>query len=510
MDPVGCGGTRREMSDIGRPERSDHAPEPNTDPPPIRRVASRGMFSKALNGAVSGFVDDLTRSMIEVYAPLGTVDEATARGDVALEASKLTAAFIDCDGRHSDDQLWAYIATFAPLLDTGLSDAVPQDVRNAGLIDGTAGFVAQPSEMFVTLVRYDDAHRTDHARTYYQRAMRIAHTTASLDAHTSPTELIAIEKFRSLLLDQIRSRPERTPSPAAQPAGAGPPAGQDDAAEPLTPPRPLDDLLAELDELIGLEGVKAEVKLVANLLQVQALRLERGLPVLDTSRHLVFTGNPGTGKTTVARLLSEIYRSLEVVEKGHLVEIDRAGLVVGYVGQTAARVTDVFDRADEGLLLIDEAYTLARGGEKDFGREAIDTIVKLMEDRRDSIVLIVAGYPEEMETFIAANPGLRSRFPKTIHFPDYSPQELVEIFELHSIKKEYHLDDEARTKVEGWLSAQTPGKGFGNGRVARNLFEAAAANQATRIVTISDPTDDQLTTLVAPDIPDLVPPGASL
>jgi len=247
------------------------------------------------------------------------------------------------------------------------------------------------------------------------------------------------------------------------------------------------------------------VRLVAALIQVQSLRRERKLPVLEQSRHLVFTGNPGTGKTTVSRLVAQIFRTLGVVERGHLVETDRSHLVAGFVGQTAIKVREAFDEADQGVLLIDEAYALARGGENDFGREAIDTVVKLIEDRRDRLVVIAAGYPDEMGEFIDANPGLRSRFPKTIHFPDYSTDELMHIFESLGEKGGYHCDAEASEIVRAWFDAEPRTKGFGNGRVARNLFEAAVARQATRVVKIDDPTDEDLTTLVAADIPDRAP-----
>jgi SpoVK/Ycf46/Vps4 family AAA+-type ATPase len=173
------------------------------------------------------------------------------------------------------------------------------------------------------------------------------------------------------------------------------------------------------------------------------------------------------------------------------------------VGQTAGRVVAAFDRAEGGVLLIDEAYSLARGGEEDFGREAIDTVVKLVEDRRDRLVVILAGYPDEMDELVAANPGMRSRFPKTIHFPDYSDDELLAIVEAIGATGRYSLDEGGRSAVRGWLAAQPRDRGFGNGRLARNLFEAAVANQATRLVALDHPSDEQLTTLTAADIPSI-------
>jgi SpoVK/Ycf46/Vps4 family AAA+-type ATPase len=202
----------------------------------------------------------------------------------------------------------------------------------------------------------------------------------------------------------------------------------------------------------------------------------------------------------VARLLASIYRSLGVVEKGQLVETDRSGLVSGFVGQTALKVVEVADQATGGVLLIDEAYALARGGENDFGREAIDTLVKVIEDRRDELVVIAAGYPEEMADFIGANPGLASRFPKTIFFPDYDDDELWQIFSDLGQKAGYVPDEGAEARVKAWFAAVPRDKGFGNGRLARNLFEDAVARQASRIVAIDDPTNDQLTALTADDI----------
>jgi Cdc6-like AAA superfamily ATPase len=463
--------------------------------------------TNALRQPVDRFVQQLAPAVAAVALEVEGVTADKLRRDVVLEAFNLCAGFIDADGLHTDDELWALIGGFAGLLDTQLGGATPRDVRKAGLVDGKVRYLERPSTLFDILVRSDAKRGTSHARTYYERSLELAFAIASLDLHTARSELEAIERFRGVLLRAIEAGSAATGgAPAAATAAPSPTAA---AVEPpaQAPPRPIEELMAELDDLIGLEGVKKEVRLVTDLLRVEKIRKERELPTLDQSRHLVFTGNPGTGKTTVARLLAQIYRTLGVVANGHLVETDRSQLVAGYVGQTAIQVRTVFDRATEGVLLIDEAYSLIRGGERDFGREAIDTIVKLAEDRRDSVVVIVAGYPNEMEEFLDFNPGMRSRFPRLIFFPDYSSAELVKIFESIGAKGEYVLDEEATTKLLAWFDAAPRTKGFGNGRLARNLFESAVAHQASRLVAIANPTDEQLVTFVADDIPD---PGMGL
>ncbi len=441
------------------------------------------------------FIDTVGGALAEVSGGVPGVRPERWRHDAALEAFNLVCGLVTSDRRVSDDELWEALGAFGPLLETQLAGATPTALRESGLVDAQRGFAERPSALFEVLLAADAKHGTLHARAYYDCAVELAFAVAAIDLHTSEHELEAVERFRGMLLRSIEAIPATVvgaPPSSATPAPVP-------AADP--PPRPIDDLLAELDGLIGLAGAKHEVKLVTNLLRVQAIRRERGLPVLDQSRHLIFTGNPGTGKTTVARLLAQIYRTLGVVARGHLIETDRAGLVAGYVGQTATLVQARFDEADEGVLLIDEAYSLVRGGERDFGREAIDTIVKLIEDRRDRIVVVMAGYPDEMEDLIGANPGLRSRFPKVIHFPDYTTVELLAIIDSLGDKGGYRLDDGARIAATAWLDAAPRDRGFGNGRTARNLFEHAVATQATRLVAIDEPTDEQLTTLTVDDIP---------
>jgi hypothetical protein len=462
-----------------------------------------------LEGAVAAFERSLTPIVLTLADTVSGIDSAALAADVTREAFNLAAAFVDCDDVHTDAELWSLLAIFGPRLGGDLRRADPADIRRSGLVHGRQAWLDAPSSMLDLLARYDRRHATDHARTYHDRAVAIAFAIAAIDPYTTETELRAIERFRTTMAGAGAGPGPGggpgVPDPATLGAGGGPtPPDAPEAEVVQDPPRPLEELLAELDALVGLEGVKAEVKLVANLIRVQNLRCERDLPVVDQSRHLVFAGNPGTGKTTVARLLAQIYRTLGVVEKGHLVETDRSAMVAGFVGQTATKVVEVFDRADEGLLLVDEAYALVRGGGNDFGREAIDTLVKLIEDRRDRIVVVVAGYPEEMGELIGSNPGLRSRFPKTIVFDDYSTDELVAIFTSMGEKNGYRCDDGAADKVRGWFDAQERDKGFGNGRVARNLFEAAVARHASRVVDIEgSPTDEQLTTLEAADVPDL-------
>ena len=287
------------------------------------------------------------------------------------------------------------------------------------------------------------------------------------------------------------------PAPGGVPAGETTPEGEAGPAKP-----DLDTLLAELDELVGLETVKKEVKSLINLIKVRRLREEAGLPNAAMSLHMVFLGNPGTGKTTVARLMSALYAAIGVLSKGQLVEVDRAGLVAGFVGQTALKTQEVIKSALGGVLFIDEAYSLASGGENDFGREAIETLLKGMEDHRDDLVVIVAGYDEPMERFIDSNPGLESRFNRYMYFPDYTGAELMEIYRGRCEKSGYVLTPEAEEYAVQYFEQlyENRGPNFGNGRDVRNRFEDMVVRQADRVSNMENPGKGDLMSVFKEDL----------
>ena len=261
------------------------------------------------------------------------------------------------------------------------------------------------------------------------------------------------------------------------------------------------DVMRRLNELIGLASVKREIVTFRNFLKIQRERKKKGFSVPPTSYHLVFSGNPGTGKTTIARIMAEIFRDLGILAKGHLVETSRADLVAGYMGQTAIKTNKVIDSALDGVLFIDEAYTLSKNAENDYGQEAIDTLLKRMEDDRDRLVVIIAGYTNEIKTFVNSNPGLSSRFNRYIEFPDYTEDELSEIFKLLLSKYDYKMDYDAEVAMKKRIAAAVREKDshFGNGRYVRNLFEKVIERQANRLASLSDLGKADVSKIIAAD-----------
>lgn len=347
-----------------------------------------------------------------------------------------------------------------------------------------------------------------------QTLFRLARATAAIDGPVGPDEQFFLQSLLATLgqprdlaaeesIDRLlRGERDLVPSPPpTAPRTAAPTAAAATAAKP----EDLAAIFTELDELIGLDAIKAELRRLASFLEIQRQRREHQLSAASVSLHMLFAGNPGTGKTTVARIVGRLYKALGVLRQGHVVETDRAGLVGQYVGHTAQKTNEAVDRALDGLLFIDEAYSLTRSSDgNDFGREAIDALVKRMEDDRSRLAVIVAGYPDEMRAFLETNPGLHSRFTTHLTFADYAPAELLRIFQLFCAKNDYVLGPEAEAKLLeslGTAVAQA-GRGFGNGRFIRNQFENIIRNHALRLSGAKGPIDrDRLMTLEPGDIP---------
>lgn len=336
------------------------------------------------------------------------------------------------------------------------------------------------------------------------RELGLGVIAADQESHPAEVELLT----RHLEVLRVFAEREGVKVPWAEPSGgvAGDAERAAAGARGEAPPpdaATLDQLLNRLHALIGLARVKEEVETLTNIIRVRAMRRQKGLPAQPLSLHMVFAGNPGTGKTTVARILSEVFRALNVLSRGHLVEVDRSGLVAGYVGQTAGKVAEVVGRAVGGVLFIDEAYALTTGrGQTDFGYEAVDTLVKLMEDHRDELVVIVAGYPAPMQRFVASNPGLESRFNRYLEFPDYDAKELRQIFDKLCAEGEYTLSPDCAKTADRIFKQMHEAKSdnFANGRAVRNLFERALAQQANRIAKVPDPSREALCILEADDL----------
>ncbi len=303
------------------------------------------------------------------------------------------------------------------------------------------------------------------------------------------------------LMENRTARPQKSKK-TEKPEKADPQtqAAKPEEKEEIPPKEKIEDLLAELDSYVGMDAIKTEVRSLINMVQVYKLRREHDLPTTDMSLHMVFSGNPGTGKTTVARIMSRIYHSLDILSKGQLVEVDRSGLVAGYVGQTALKTQKVIEKAMGGVLFIDEAYALNGKSENDFGQEAIDTILKAMEDHRDDLVVIVAGYTELMDRFIHSNPGLESRFNRFLMFEDYTPEQMVAIFKMQCKKGCYVLAQGTEELVRDFIAEESADDSFGNARGVRNLFEHILVAQNNRLAKMENVTRDDLMQILPDDV----------
>ena len=393
------------------------------------------------------------------------------------------------------------------------------------LATSVAGYdLFQPPAFFQDLRDYDRRKGTTLARRFVDQMTLVLLLVAAVDDVVSESEAGFVNACADVLLnlcgkdglkgerpplkanDFVTKEPEAEKAAPAKAAPEEKPQTQAESPEEKPQEEPtLEELLAQLDSLCGLEKVKADVKSLINLVKVRSMRREAGLPVPPMSLHLVFLGNPGTGKTTVARLLAQIYHVIGVLPKGQLVEVDRSGLVAGFVGQTALKTQEVVQKAMGGVLFIDEAYALVnQENGNDFGREAIEVLLKNMEDHRDELIVIVAGYAGLMEKFIHSNPGLESRFNKYLYFEDYNAAQLYDIFSSICKKNGYTLSQEGDAWVRRDLEELFANRdeNFGNARDVRNLFEKAVSRQADRVAALESPTREQLMELLPQDLED--------
>jgi hypothetical protein len=433
----------------------------------------------ALAAAGSPMALDYARALVRVTAAACGLGEPTAR--VLDNASIAAAAQLQAAGVRP---------SYPPVPGSGPSPANPLTVNPVGsdlLLPTPAPIVVPPPDLGSLLGQ-------------------AAWLNDALSRLTPPPGAAPIQPMPPLqppTQAPVRPTDPVAPAPDATAKQASPDAPAQAPAEPEKPPKTLQELLAELDALTGLTAVKAEIHRQAQLLRIEQLRATAGLRSPTITRHLVFLGNPGTGKTTVARLVAGIYRALGLLSKGQLIEVDRSELVAGYLGQTAVKTAELVASAIGGVLFVDEAYSLA--GDQ-YGEEAIDTLVKEMEDHRDDLVVVVAGYPAPMQHFIGSNPGLASRFRTVITFADYTDDELVAIFSRMAAGADYEPTPACRDRFREILAATPRGEGFGNGRFARNVLEASIGRHAWRLRDVLEPTVPQLRELLPEDLSDADPP----
>lgn len=379
-----------------------------------------------------------------------------------------------------------------------VSALMAADIKNRNMLG--AGYIIKMPETFKYFILANAGHKIKNdrydnkeARTLAESYRKLGQEYLAANTESTEVEMNVLSSYCVMLDENLKAYGLLQPDYKSV-------AIQADAGEKE---QSADELIAELNSLTGLTAVKEDVNALINLLKVQKMREQMGMKQTSVNKHLVFMGNPGTGKTTVARLLAKIYKAIGAISKGHLVEVDRSGLVCGYIGQTATKTAEVIESALGGVLFIDEAYTLTNGkGQGDFGQEAVDTLLKGMEDHRDDLVVIVAGYTELMEEFLDSNPGLRSRFNKFINFEDYTAEEEVEILINNCKKQEYMLSSDALEEARRFFTDRVADKpeGYANARDVRNYLEKAISNQATRIVGLKDVDKNILAMLEKEDL----------
>ena len=379
-----------------------------------------------------------------------------------------------------------------------VSALMAADIKNRNMLG--AGYIIKMPETFKYFILANAGHKIKNdrydnkeARTLAESYRKLGQEYLAANTESTEVEINVLSSYCVMLDENLKADGLLQPDYKSV-------AIQADAGEKE---QSADELIAELNSLTGLTAVKEDVNALINLLKVQRMREQMGMKQTSVNKHLVFMGNPGTGKTTVARLLAKIYKAIGAISKGHLVEVDRSGLVCGYIGQTATKTAEVIESALGGVLFIDEAYTLTNGkGQGDFGQEAVDTLLKGMEDHRDDLVVIVAGYTELMEEFLDSNPGLRSRFNKFINFEDYTAEEEVEILINNCKKQEYMLSRDALEEARRFFTERVANKpeGYANARDVRNYLEKAISNQATRIVGLKDVDKNILAMLEKEDL----------
>ena len=476
---------------------------PLQSPPPEPRAlsADKALVLREAFAALKKMLDEaFPRPLRESVEKQVKFDELVAQG-----AWRVAGFFIRSDA----EEVAVEVEAMAALL----GERFPEDSHEflMGMVkdEKFRALLNQPLDrsvfLFGQVAEADRQLGTTSSRDIGHAVLEFARVICGIDDSIGDAELQALRQFEDLLRAEmlkngITWEEERDSVPEAKAESV-----HADAATT----RGVDAILDDVEHLVGLEAVKSEVRDLVNLLRVQQLKMEQGLPVGEFTHHLVLAGNPGTGKTTVARLLGELFSALKVVPEGQLVEATRADLVAGYSGQTAIKTSEVVDRATGGVLFIDEAYALDQGDQDSFGQEALDTLVKLMEDRRKELAVFAAGYTDRMERFIEANPGLASRFKRTLVFDDYSPEELVAIFRVVAAKEGYEVTDETLERFRYAIDQLGSGQDTGNARLVRRLFEAAVTRQANRLATVDRPSREDLVTLLPEDVAEPVETSAA-